>query len=115
MDYDVVITNGTLFSADGETNADAAIRGETIATDDPDVNRHVPKLKKMVGMGCPAFMEFMIAGSEGGHAGDRGTYNPLERWRALGGMLLVHAAPSGVLDELIARYHTPELMQQHGA
>ena len=28
-------------------------------------------------------------------------------------MLLVHAESSRVLDELIARYHTPELMQQH--
>ena len=30
-------------------------------------------------------------------------------------MLLVHAESSRVLDELIARYHTPELMKQHGA
>ncbi len=31
MDYDIVIANGTLLSADGETKADVAIRGETIA------------------------------------------------------------------------------------
>ena len=30
-------------------------------------------------------------------------------------MLLVHAESSRVLDELIARHHTPELMSQHGA
>ena len=30
-------------------------------------------------------------------------------------MLLVHAESSRVLDELIARHHTPELMQKHGA
>ena len=30
-------------------------------------------------------------------------------------MLLVHAESSRVLDELIARHHTPELMKEHGA
>ena len=30
-------------------------------------------------------------------------------------MLLVHAESSRVLDELIARRHTPELMKQYGA
>ena len=30
-------------------------------------------------------------------------------------MLLVHAESSRVLDELIARHHTPELMKQYGA
>jgi len=30
-------------------------------------------------------------------------------------MLLVHAESSRVLDELIARHHTPEMMQQYGA
>jgi predicted amidohydrolase YtcJ len=37
MDYDIVITNGTLLSADGETKADVAIRGETIAAVGPDL------------------------------------------------------------------------------
>ncbi len=32
MNYDVVITNGLLLSAEGEQRADVAIRGETIAT-----------------------------------------------------------------------------------
>jgi dihydropyrimidinase len=32
-----------------------------------------------------------------------------------GTMLLVHAESSRVLDELIARHHTPELMKQYGA
>ena len=35
MEYDVVITNGTILSADGETKADVAIRGETIAAVGP--------------------------------------------------------------------------------
>jgi dihydropyrimidinase len=35
--------------------------------------------------------------------------------KELGTMLLVHAESSRVLDELIARHHTPELMKKHGA
>ncbi len=37
MDYDVVITNGTILSGDGETKADVAIRGETIAAVGPNL------------------------------------------------------------------------------
>ena len=35
MDYDVVIANGVLVGAEGETRADVAIRGETIAAVGP--------------------------------------------------------------------------------
>ena len=35
MDYDVVITNGILLGAEGETRADVAVRGETIAAVGP--------------------------------------------------------------------------------
>ena len=212
MDYDFVITNGLLLGADGETRADVAIRGETIAAvgpglaaaagdrhrdhrcDGPPVipggvdvhvhlelpfcgtvssddwntgtraaarggvttvidfaipygeeslvdafnnwmarakpkacvdycfhiaitnwDRHGPEMEKMVAMGCPTFKEFMIYASEGWQADDRAIYNTLERCRDLGAMLLVHAESSRVLDELIARHHTPELMRQHGA
>ena len=78
-------------------------------------DRHGPEMEKMVGMGCPTFKEFMIYASEGWQADDRAIYNTLERCRDLGAMLLVHAESSRVLDELIARHHTPELMRQHGA
>ncbi len=66
-------------------------------------------------MGCPTFKEFMIYASEGWQSDDRAIFNTLERCRDLGGMLLVHAESSRVLDELIARYHTPELMRTEGA
>jgi dihydropyrimidinase len=212
MDYDIIITNGTLVGADGDTKADVAIRGETIAavglglaraagggaqiidatgrliipggvdvhvhlelpfcgtvsSDDWNTgtraaarggvttvidfaipygqeslvdafnnwmaraqpkacvdycfhiaitnwDRHGPEIEKLVGMGCPTFKEFMIYASEGWQADDRTMYNTLERCRELGAMLLVHAESSRVLDELIARHHTPELMRQHGA
>lgn len=78
-------------------------------------DRHGPEMEKLVGMGCPTFKEFMIYASEGWQSDDRAIYNTLERCRDLGAMLLVHAESSRVLDELIARHHTPELMKQYGA
>jgi dihydropyrimidinase len=78
-------------------------------------DRHGPEMKKMVQKGCPTFKEFMIYASEGWQADDRAIYNTLERCKQLGAMLLVHAESSRVLDELIARHHTPELMHKYGA
>lgn len=78
-------------------------------------DRHGPEMETLVEMGCPTFKEFMIYASEGWQADDRAIFNTLERCRDLGAMLLVHAESSRVLDELIARYHTPDLMQKHGA
>jgi dihydropyrimidinase len=57
----------------------------------------------------------MIYASEGWQADDRAIFNTLERAKQLGAMLLVHAESSRVLDELIARNHTPERMKQYGA
>jgi dihydropyrimidinase len=78
-------------------------------------DRHGPEMEKMVRQGCPTFKEFMIYASEGWQADDRAIFNTLERCKQLGAMLLVHAESSRVLDELIARYHTPELMRRYGA
>jgi dihydropyrimidinase len=78
-------------------------------------DRHGPEMAKMVNMGCPTFKEFMIYASEGWQADDRAIYNTLERAKQLGAMLLVHAESSRVLDELIARHHTPEEMKTLGA
>jgi dihydropyrimidinase len=78
-------------------------------------DRHGPEMAKMVARGCPTFKEFMIYASEGWQADDRTIFNTLERAKQLGAMLLVHAESSRVLDELIDRYHKPELMKQHGA
>src|SRR4051794_34049390 len=69
----------------------------------------------MVARGCPTFKEVMIYASEGWQSDDRAIFNTLERCKELGAMLLVHAESSRVLDELIARHHTPELMARHGA
>src|SRR5437660_7194581 len=78
-------------------------------------DRHGPEMPKMVKNGCPTFKEFMIYAAEGWQSDDRAIFNALENCKKLGGMLLVHAESPRVLDELIARYHTPELMKQYGA
>jgi dihydropyrimidinase len=80
-----------------------------------DWDRHGPEMAKMVGKGCPTFKEFMIYASEGWQSDDRAIFNTLERCKGLGAMLLVHAESSRVLDELIARHHTPALMAEYGA
>ncbi len=78
-------------------------------------DRHGPDMAKMVEAGCPTFKEFMIYKAEGWEADDRALFNALESCKKLDAMLLVHAESARVLDELIARYHTPELMAQYGA
>ncbi|HEV3168377.1 MAG TPA: dihydropyrimidinase [Isosphaeraceae bacterium] len=78
-------------------------------------DRHGPEMEALVNKGCPTFKEFMIYASEGWQSDDRAIFNTLEQCKRLGAMLLVHAESSRVLDELIARHHTPELMQQYGA
>jgi dihydropyrimidinase len=80
-----------------------------------DWDRHGPEMARMVARGCPTFKEFMIYASEGWQSDDRAIFNTLERCKDLGAMLLVHAESSRVLDELIARHHTPELMARYGA
>lgn len=77
-------------------------------------DRHGPEMEKMVKRGCPTFKEFMIYASEGWQSDDRAIFNALEECRRLGGMLLVHCESPRVLDELIARHHTPEQMKKLG-
>src|ERR687889_1107842 len=69
----------------------------------------------MVERGFTTFKEFMIYESEGWQSDDRALFGTLEKMREHGTMLLVHAESARVLDELIARHHTPELMAQYGA
>ncbi len=78
-------------------------------------DEHKDQIAGMVKRGFTTFKEFMIYESEGWQSDDRALYGTLEKMKELGAMLLVHAESSRVLDELIARHHTPELMKQHGA
>jgi len=78
-------------------------------------NEHKDQIEGMVERGFTTFKEFMIYESEGWQSDDRALFGTLEKMRETGAMLLVHAESARVLDELIARHHTPELMKQYGA
>lgn len=76
---------------------------------------HRHQIRDMVGRGVPSFKEFMIYESQGWQSDDRAIFCTLEMLRDLGGMLMVHAESSRVLDELIERHHTEEQMSKLGA
>jgi len=78
-------------------------------------NEHKDQIKGMVDRGFTTFKEFMIYESEGWQSDDRALFGTLEKMKEYGTMLLVHAESSRVLDELIERHHTPELMKTYGA
>jgi len=78
-------------------------------------DEHKDQIADMVKRGFTTFKEFMIYESEGWQSDDRAMFGTLEKMRDLGAMLLVHAESARVLDELIARHHTPELMKKWGA
>ena len=73
------------------------------------------QIADMVARGFTTFKEFMIYESEGWQSDDRALFGTLEQMREHGAMLLVHAESARVLDELIARHHTPALMKEYGA
>jgi dihydropyrimidinase len=78
-------------------------------------NEHNDHIKGMVDRGFTTFKEFMIYESEGWQSDDRALFGTLEKMKEYGTMLLVHAESSRVLDELIERHHTPEMMEKYGA
>lgn len=78
-------------------------------------DEHRDQVPAMVERGFTTFKEFMIYQAEGWQSDDRALFGTLELMRDHGAMLLVHAESSRVLDELIARHHTPELMRKYGA
>ncbi len=77
--------------------------------------RHLDEIPAMIQRGLPTFKQFMIYEREGWNADDAMMFAALEAMKQHGGMLLVHAESPRVLDLLIARCHTPELMRRHGA
>jgi len=77
--------------------------------------RHKKEVKKMFDQGLPTFKQFMIYEKEGWQSDDAALYEALETLSGLGGMLLVHAESSRVLDLLIERHHKPAEMKKHGA
>jgi dihydropyrimidinase len=78
-------------------------------------DEHKDQIEGMVKRGFTTFKEFMIYASEGWQSDDRALFGTLEQMKKHGTMLLVHAESSRVLDELIERNHTPEIMKKYGA
>jgi len=76
---------------------------------------HLSEVAGMVARGLPTFKEFMIYEREGWNSDDAMIFGALELMKEHGGMLLIHAESPRVLDMLIERHHTPELMRRHGA
>ncbi len=77
--------------------------------------RHAGEMKSMVDQGLPTFKQFMIYAKEGWQADDAAIFGALEKCRELGGMLLIHAESSRILDELIERHHNADEMRRLGA
>ena len=78
-------------------------------------SRQGRELPRMIKLGCPTFKAYMTYASRGLMSDDRALFNVLEACRRFGAMLMVHAESDGVLEELIARHHTPRLMRKFGA
>ncbi len=78
-------------------------------------SEHRRQLEGVFRRGFPTFKEYMIYESRGLQSDDAALFSTLERLRDLGGMLMVHAESARVLDELIARHHTPAEMRRFGA
>jgi len=77
--------------------------------------RQKDDVQKLVAQGIPTFKQFMIYEKEGWQSDDAALFGALETLTDLGGMLMVHAESSRVLDMLIERHHTPAEMKKHGA
>lgn len=78
-------------------------------------DEHKDQIEGMIERGFSTFKEFMIYESEGWQSDDRAMFGTLEKMKEHDTMLLVHAESARVLDELIARHHTTELMAKYGA
>lgn len=77
--------------------------------------KHAPEIRRIFNQGFTTFKQFMIYEREGWQSDDAAIFGALTTLKELGGMLLVHAESSRVLDLLIEQHHTPALMKKHGA
>lgn len=73
------------------------------------------EVPRMMDRGIPTFKQFMIYEREGWQSDDAAMFGALETLRDLGGMLMVHAESSRILDELIARHHNKAEIRKYGA
>lgn len=65
--------------------------------------------------GIPSFKMFMIYRSQGWMADDGMLFSALEQTANTGATILLHAESAFILDLLIERYHTEEMMKKYGA
>jgi len=77
--------------------------------------RQAQDVPQMIEQGIPTFKQFMIYEKEGWQSDDAAIFGALEMLRDVGGMLMVHAESSRVLDMLIDRHHNAREMKAHGA
>ncbi len=97
--------------ADGKVCVDYALHGG-ITKWNENVRRDMSDLVKD---GVTSFKMFMIYRSQGWMADDGILFQGLEETAKHGGLILVHAESAIVLDLLIERYHTQEMMNKYGA
>ncbi|MEW6041315.1 MAG: dihydropyrimidinase [Elusimicrobiota bacterium] len=65
--------------------------------------------------GIPTFKMFMIYRKEGWMADDAILFQAFEETKKNGSMIMVHAESAFILELLIERYHTEEMMKKYGA
>ena len=73
------------------------------------------ELENIIAEGIPTFKMYMVYAKQGLMSDDAAIFSALEETSKFGGMVTVHAESAGVLDLLIARYHTSEMMSKYGA
>jgi len=65
--------------------------------------------------GIPSFKMFMIYRSQGWMADDGILFSALEQTAKTGALIMLHAESAFILDMLVERYHTEEMIKKYGA
>jgi len=73
------------------------------------------EMEKVVEYGITSFKMFMVYRSEGLISEDDALFDALEESARLGALIGVHAESAAILDHLVDRYHTPEMMAKYRA
>jgi len=97
--------------ADGKVAVDYSLHGGI--TDWNEKTRQ--EMNDLVKDGITSFKMFMIYRSQGWMADDGILFQGLEETAKNGAIITVHAESAYVLDLLIERYHTKEMMEKYGA
>lgn len=97
--------------ADGKVSIDYSLHGGITDWNE----RTKQEMNDLVKDGNPSFKMFMIYRSQGWMADDGILFQGLEETAKNGGTILVHAESAFVLDLLIEKYHTKEMMEKYGA